>query len=83
MKTIDGRVSKKEKFLSTKLFASVSSSLKNPLQNKTKFSSGRNGFGGTTSGDLVEDRRPGFKEVCHAQDIRSFQCNHNTLWALS
>ena len=33
---------------------------------------------GTTSEILVEDGRPGIKEVCHASEFRSFQCNHNT-----
>ena len=38
---------------------------------------------GSTSEILVEDGRPGIKEVCHVSEFRSFQCNHNTLWALS
>src|SRR3954467_11401918 len=38
---------------------------------------------GSASGILVEDSRPGIKEVCHVSEFRSFQCNHNTLWALS
>src|SRR3954470_19534450 len=31
---------------------------------------------GSTSGILVEDGRPGIKEVCHVSEFRSFQCNH-------
>src|SRR3954467_3042250 len=33
---------------------------------------------GSTSEILVEDGRPGIKEVCHVSEFRSFQCNHNT-----
>src|SRR4051812_39267800 len=38
---------------------------------------------GSTSEILVEDGHPGIKEVCHVSEFRSFQCNHNKLWALS
>ncbi len=33
---------------------------------------------GSTCEILVEDGRPGIKEVCHVSEFRSFQCNHNT-----
>jgi hypothetical protein len=53
------------------------------LQNKIKFFSGRNGFDGTTSVEIGGGLPPRIKEVCHVPDVRSFQCNHNTIWALS
>ena len=75
-------------FMSVIFFSSL-------LQNKTKFSSGRSGFVGSVYKGHVSwigsacaqvfggDRRPGIKEVCHVSTVRSFQCNHITLWALS
>src|SRR4051812_37535561 len=33
---------------------------------------------GKMSEILVEEGRPGIKEVCHVSEFRSFQCNHNT-----
>ena len=33
---------------------------------------------GSTSEILVEDGRPGIKEVCHVSEFRSFECNRNT-----
>jgi len=53
------------------------------LKNKTKFFSGRNGCVGTTRVNFRGGLPPRIKEVCHVSEIRSFQRNHTTLWALS